>query len=67
MGETFNGRHEDNFAQGMDGRKINLQRKGRMESYIFGTKITRQIDGYGTKIARQGDGRIERVKWLAQN
>ena len=38
-GEKLNGRHEDNSPkEWMAGTKISRQRKGRMESYMIGTK-----------------------------
>ena len=46
----------------MDSTKITRQKDGWVESYMVGTKITRQRmenQIVGTKITRQRDGRVE--------
>ena len=54
------------IARPRDGRQKNKSPKEGTDGELYGWhEITRQMDG--TKITRQGDGRIERVKWLAQN
>ena len=49
------------IARPSDGRQKNKSPKEGTDGELYGW----QMDG--TKITRQGDGRIERVKWLAQN